>query len=148
MRTRYPLLIIVAVIVLSPGVFPVRGFSQAVFYQGKTLKIINNDPGGVVSLRVKTVTRYLTKYIPGNPTIFVEIMEGGPSRCRHVNNGDPANTNGGIAGRQELETADSQNLYYLKTKLAYRDNISTGGLDENAFSCTDAGFIGLHAGRA
>jgi len=52
MRTKYPLLIIVVAIVLSPGMFPVPSFSQAVFYQGKTLKIINNDPGGVVSLRV------------------------------------------------------------------------------------------------
>jgi hypothetical protein len=53
MRTRYPLLLIVAILVLSPGVFPVPGFSQSPFYQGKVLKIINNDPGGVVSLRVK-----------------------------------------------------------------------------------------------
>src|SRR5678816_2596896 len=80
MRTKYPLLIIVATMVLSPGVFPVAGFSQAVFYQGKTLKIINNDPGGVVSLRLRTVTKYLSKYIPGHPTIIVEIMEGGGGR--------------------------------------------------------------------
>ena len=80
MGTKYPLLIIVAAILLSPGMFPVPGFSQAVFYQGKTLKIINNDPGGVVSLRVKTVIKYLSKYIPGNPTIIVEIMEGGGGR--------------------------------------------------------------------
>ena len=80
MRTKYPLLIIVAAIVLSPGIFPVPAFSQAVFYQGKTLKIINNDPGGAVSLRIKTVIKYPSKYIPGNPTIIVEIMEGGGGR--------------------------------------------------------------------
>ena len=80
MRTKYPLLIIVVAIVLAPGMFPVPSFSQAVFYQGKTLKIINNDPGGVVSLRVKTVIKYLSKYVPGNPTIIVEIMEGGGGR--------------------------------------------------------------------
>ncbi len=57
MGTKYPLLIIVAAILLSPEIFPVQGFSQAVFYQGKTLKIINNDPGGVVGLRVGR-TRY------------------------------------------------------------------------------------------
>ena len=39
MRTKYPLLIIVAAIVLAPGIFPVPGFSQAVFYQGKTLRL-------------------------------------------------------------------------------------------------------------
>ena len=35
MRTRYPLLIIVAAIVLTPEVFPGPVFSQAPFYQGK-----------------------------------------------------------------------------------------------------------------
>ena len=70
MRTKYPLLIIVVAIVLSPGMFPVPSFSQAVFYQGKTLKIINNDPGGVVSLRVKTVIKYLSKYIPGESDYY------------------------------------------------------------------------------
>ena len=49
MRTKYPLLIIVAAILLSPGIFPVPGFSQAVFYQGKTLKIINKNPQRVKS---------------------------------------------------------------------------------------------------
>jgi tripartite-type tricarboxylate transporter receptor subunit TctC len=79
-RTKYSLLIIVAAIVFSPVIFPVPGFSQAPFYQGKTLKIVNNDPGGVVSLRVKTVSKYLSKYIPGSPTIIVEIIEGGGGR--------------------------------------------------------------------
>jgi tripartite-type tricarboxylate transporter receptor subunit TctC len=79
-RTRYSLLIIVAAIVFSPVIFPVPGFPQAPFYQGKTLKIVNNDPGGVVSLRVKTLSRYLSKYIPGSPIIIVEIIEGGGGR--------------------------------------------------------------------
>ena len=82
---KYPFVITVAALVLSPGILPVRVFSQAPFYQGKTIKIINNDPGGVVSLRVKTVTKYLSKYIPGNPTIIVEIIDGGGGR-RAANN--------------------------------------------------------------
>jgi hypothetical protein len=85
MITRDTLLISVAAIVLSGWVFPVPAFSQAPFYQGKTIKIINNDPGGVVSLRVKTVSKYLSKYIPGNPTIIVEIIDGGGGR-RAANN--------------------------------------------------------------
>ena len=85
MRTRSPLLIIVAALILSAGIFPVPVLSQAPFYQGKVLKIINNDPGGVVSLRVKTVSKYLSKYIPGRPTIIVEIIDGAGGR-RAANN--------------------------------------------------------------
>ena len=86
MRTKYSLPIIVIAITLASGMFPLPGFSQAPFYQAKTLKIINNDPGGVVSLRVKTVSKYLSKYIPGTPTIIVEIIDGGGGRraANHV----------------------------------------------------------------
>ena len=85
MRTRSPLLIIVAALIWSAGIFPVPVLSQAPFFQGKVLKIINNDPGGVVSLRVKTVSKYLSKYIPGSPTIIVEIIDGAGGR-RAANN--------------------------------------------------------------
>jgi hypothetical protein len=60
--------------------------TAAPFYQGKTLKIINNDPGGTAGMRVKAVIPYLRKYIPGNPTIVVEFIEGGGGRraANHV----------------------------------------------------------------
>ena len=61
---------------LSPS--PV--LSQAPFYQGKTVKIINNDPGGTAGMRVKALVPYLRKYIPGNPTVIVEFIEGGGGR--------------------------------------------------------------------
>ena len=54
--------------------------SQAPFYQGKTVKIINNDPGGTAGMRVKALVPYLRKYIPGNPTVIVEFIEGGGGR--------------------------------------------------------------------
>jgi tripartite-type tricarboxylate transporter receptor subunit TctC len=50
------------------------------FYQGKTLKIIHNDPSGTSAARLKTVVSYLRKHIPGNPTIVIEFMEGGGGR--------------------------------------------------------------------
>jgi tripartite-type tricarboxylate transporter receptor subunit TctC len=60
--------------------------SQTPFYQGKTLKIINNDPSGTAGMRVKAVVPYLRKYIPGNPTILIEFIEGGGGRkaANHV----------------------------------------------------------------
>ena len=69
-------------IAMLPGLAlsPSSVFSQAPFYQGKTVRIINNDPGGTAGTRVKAVVPYLRKYIPGNPTIIVEFVEGGGGR--------------------------------------------------------------------
>jgi hypothetical protein len=50
------------------------------FYQGKTLKIIHNDPSGTSAARLKTVVSYLRKHIPGEPTIVIEFIEGGGGR--------------------------------------------------------------------
>jgi len=61
--------------------FPAWAFSQAPFYQGKTITLIRGStPGGVGELRVRAVIPYLTKYIPGNPTIMIEFMPGGGGR--------------------------------------------------------------------
>src|SRR5437879_940009 len=57
------------------------GFSQAPFYQGKTVTLIaTTAPGGTGDLRVKAMARFLKKHIPGNPTIVIEYMDGGGGR--------------------------------------------------------------------
>src|SRR5882672_11338523 len=86
MRKKYPHLMFFIAVLMQLGLSPNSVFSQAFFYQGKTLKIINNDPGGTAGMRVKTVVPYLRKYIPGNPTIVVEFIEGGGGRraANHV----------------------------------------------------------------
>jgi tripartite-type tricarboxylate transporter receptor subunit TctC len=68
------------------GLMPYAALAQTPFYQGKTMRIVNNDPGGTAGTRVKTVVPYLRKYIPGNPTIIVEFIEGGGGRraANHV----------------------------------------------------------------
>ncbi len=86
MRTLYSpgmfFIALLAQLVISPN--PV--FPQAPFYQGKTIKIINNDPGGTAGLRVKVVMAHLRKFIPGNPTLIIELIEGGGGRraANHV----------------------------------------------------------------
>jgi tripartite-type tricarboxylate transporter receptor subunit TctC len=59
---------------------PSSVFCQTPFFQGKTIKIINNDPTGTAGLRVKSVMPFLRKYIPGNPSVLIEFMEGGGGR--------------------------------------------------------------------
>jgi len=66
---------------LSIALMPRDGFSQASFFQGKTVTIVQGrDPGGTGDLRVKALFPFLQKYIPGNPTIVSEYMPGGGSR--------------------------------------------------------------------
>src|SRR5262245_41549182 len=67
-----------AVAVCSLLFFVSPGFAQSAFYQGKTISVIQGrEPGGTGDLRARTITQFLQKYIPGNPTIIHEYMGGG-----------------------------------------------------------------------
>lgn len=65
----------------SSFILPGPAFSQAPFYEGKTLTIIQaRAAGGTGDLRVRAQVPFLRKYIPGNPTITLEFMPGGGGR--------------------------------------------------------------------
>jgi tripartite-type tricarboxylate transporter receptor subunit TctC len=56
-------------------------FSQAPFYQGKTITVINgNAPGGTADMRMRAMLPFLKKHIPGEPTVVAEFMDGGGGR--------------------------------------------------------------------
>ncbi len=60
---------------------PGYGFSQASFYEGKTITILlGTSAGGVGDLRVRAVAPFLQKHIPGNPIVSVEHMAGAGGR--------------------------------------------------------------------
>ena len=51
--------------------------SAASFYEGKTLTVLQGrTPGGLGDTRVRIVTEYLRKHLPGNPTIVFKYMPG------------------------------------------------------------------------
>jgi tripartite-type tricarboxylate transporter receptor subunit TctC len=81
-----PWLNFIAAVLSFVTVLPSWVHAQAPFYQGKTIKVINNDPGGTAGLRVKILIHHLRKYIPGNPTLIIEFIEGGGGRraANHV----------------------------------------------------------------
>lgn len=63
------------------GLCPREVFSQADFYSGKTITIIqDSSPGGVGHLRTNAVISSLKKHIPGNPNIVIQFMEGAGGR--------------------------------------------------------------------
>jgi tripartite-type tricarboxylate transporter receptor subunit TctC len=58
--------------------FPVLAFSQASFYEGKTIKlVVSAAPGGLSDSQNKVIIAFLRKYIPGRPDILIEYMPGG-----------------------------------------------------------------------
>ena len=63
----------VAAISIGVALWPEAAFSQASFFQGKTVVVVQGrDPGGTGDLRVKALFPFLQKYIPRNPTIVSE----------------------------------------------------------------------------
>jgi len=73
--------ILVALGALWICLFPAFAHSQAAFYQGKTITIIQGrEPGALGDNRVRAIVPFLRKYIPGNPTIVSEFMPGGGGR--------------------------------------------------------------------
>jgi tripartite-type tricarboxylate transporter receptor subunit TctC len=64
-------------------------YSQSDFYKGKTVTLIHGrSAGGSGEYRTRAVAPFLQKYIPGNPTIVHEYMDGGGGRkaANHIFN--------------------------------------------------------------
>ena len=64
-------------------------YAQSDFYRGKTITIIHGrSAGGAGDFRARAVAPFLHKYIPGNPTIIHEYMDGGGGRkaANHIFN--------------------------------------------------------------
>jgi tripartite-type tricarboxylate transporter receptor subunit TctC len=71
--TRFLPLLMLGIGALTGG----PGALAADFYQGKTLTVIvGYAPGGGVDTTARAVTRHLGRFIPGNPAVTVQNMEG------------------------------------------------------------------------
>ena len=55
------------------------------FYAGKTINfVVGTDIGGGFSIYARAIGKYLTRHIPGNPTVIVKNMRGsrrGDRKC-------------------------------------------------------------------
>lgn len=57
-----------------------RVYSQAPYYQDKTIRIVVGfTPGGFYDRWARLLSRYFTKHIPGNPDVIVQNMPGAGS---------------------------------------------------------------------
>ena len=56
-------------------------FAQTPYYTGKTITLVRGGgPGGSGEFQSRALMPYLKKYIPGNPTIMMEFMDGASGR--------------------------------------------------------------------
>lgn len=59
------------------ALYPGDVFSQAAYYEGKTITILRGgQPGGTGDMQARALIPFLKKHIPGNPTIIIENMPG------------------------------------------------------------------------
>jgi tripartite-type tricarboxylate transporter receptor subunit TctC len=73
----FGLIVFSVVELLNPLNLEPASAAQTPFYQGKTITmVVASTSGGGYDLWARLVTRYLGKYIPGNPTIVVQNMPG------------------------------------------------------------------------
>ena len=79
--------VIPALLLAYLGLGVEAAFSQAPFYQGKTITVVlGGPPAGSADLRTRAVISILPKYIPGNPVILMQYMQAGGGRqaANHV----------------------------------------------------------------
>jgi tripartite-type tricarboxylate transporter receptor subunit TctC len=70
------------VAILFTLLLPFPAFTQAPFYQGKTITIVRGEAaGGTGDLMMRAEIPFLRKYIPGEPAIVVDYMPGGGGRA-------------------------------------------------------------------
>jgi len=80
MKTAMLVAISILAALLHPG-FRGHAYAQTPYYQGKTIRLLQGrSPGGSGDIRSRAVAPFLTKYIPGNPKIVNEYMDGAGGR--------------------------------------------------------------------
>jgi tripartite-type tricarboxylate transporter receptor subunit TctC len=80
-RAKFPLRIFLITLLTHLAILPISALAQTPFYQDKSVKIIvAATPGGTGDFRVRALAPFLRKYIPGNPTVILEFMDGSGGR--------------------------------------------------------------------
>ena len=76
-------ILLAAILVIGAVIFAYSDFAyaQESFFEGKTITLIQGrKPGGLGDMRSRALIPFLTKHIPGHPTVVSEYMPGGGGR--------------------------------------------------------------------
>src|SRR5262249_57781390 len=95
-----------AALIIHLALLPDFLYSQTDFYRGKTITIVQGrSAGGTGDFRVRVLAPFLQKYVPGNPMIVHEYMDGGGGRkaANHIfNTARPERVNIGNVGNRAI----------------------------------------------
>jgi tripartite-type tricarboxylate transporter receptor subunit TctC len=133
---------------------PAHAFSQASFYEGKTITIVlGTSPGGVGDLRLRALGPFLHKYIPGNPTIVIENMPGAGGRkaANHIfaaARPDGLTIGGLLPGTVPDAITGQRGVLYDIDKLIYLGTPNSGVGHSALFTRKEAGLDSIEKLRA
>ena len=75
---KFPIIAIAAAAAISVTLVGPASADETVSFAGKTIKmIVPTTTGGSTDLAARLIGAYLTKYLPGSPTMVIENMPGG-----------------------------------------------------------------------
>jgi tripartite-type tricarboxylate transporter receptor subunit TctC len=86
-KVKLSLVRILAATLAAAWLYPGQAYSQAPYYQGKTITIMRGGaPGGSGDMQARALITFMRKYIPGEPNIIIEHMPGaaGMKAVNHV----------------------------------------------------------------
>ncbi len=118
------------------------------YFKGKTITlIVGTQPGGRRDRITRTTAKFLTKYIPGKPTILVQNIPGGkevPSQLK-IFKGRPDGSIMGVITSTATEAPyfGTPGANYDPTKYVYIGSIGTGKNRQTLVLHTQAGFNSL-----
>ncbi len=128
---------------------------RADFYAGKTISLtVGYASGGIYDISARLTGRYLTKYVPGNPTVIVRNVPGagGLTQANQLFNTSPRDgTEIGIIGRAAPQLAflgepgprfNPVQFKWIGTSSSYRDDAYL------LFIRSDFGIAGFDEARA
>lgn len=114
------------------------------FYKGKTIRfIVGNAPGGGYDTYTRTAARYISKYIPGNPTPIVQNMTGAGSLVAANYVGNKAKPNGLTVGIWNNQIILQKVLGEKKVRFDPKKLGWIGAPVKGVPTCAVMGFTGL-----
>ncbi len=148
MRRRLVLVFLAGLVMLLGPVTTPDSIYAEPYFKGKTITlIVGTQPGGRRDRITRTTAKFLTKYIPGNPTILVQNIPGGkevPSQLK-IFNGRPDGSVMGVITSTATEAPyfGTPGANYDPQKYMYIGSIGTGKNRQTLLLHTQAGFKSL-----
>ncbi len=118
------------------------------YFEGKTITlVVGSQPGGRRDRVTRTTARFLSKHIPGNPTIMVQNIPGGkeiPSQLK-IFKGRPDGSILGVVNSNATEVPyfGTPGANFDPNKYMYIGSAGTGNFRQTLFTHIQAGFKSL-----